>query len=103
MPIDIIIVKEDLITVIKEFYGIKVNDDFFKFRQIAREKQCSLIITIDYAGDTIINHLQVAVLKKEIQRLKEHSDINQHILDQLQEVADAVDISKKEYIRFVGD
>ncbi|HZW61934.1 MAG TPA: hypothetical protein VFF04_06950 [Candidatus Babeliales bacterium] len=103
MAINIIIVKEDLMTSIKAVGAIEIDDDYFKLRRIAYEEHCVLIYTIDHAGDTVINRLQVSMLKGEINKLRKRDDIAQSILDQLQKAAETVNFAQHQYLKFMGD
>ncbi len=103
MPINILLVEEDLTTQIKDLGAIEINDNFYELRNIAREQQCTLIATIDDTGNTIINQLQIEVLRKEVQHLRKHTQANQHLLDLLDSAAHATSNTSCEYIKFMGD
>ncbi len=104
MAIDILIVKEDLNTALHVIDSIDINNDFYKLRKAARELRYVLIATIDDAGETIINRLQLPFLQEEINALRLRADINHKILDSLEE---GIRIVNKQaphfYIKFIGD
>ena len=103
MAIDILVVKEDLKTVVTQVGSIEANQDFYQLQRIARYMNLAFIATIDEAGDTIINQPQLYILASEIMKLRISREINHDLLNLLQAAIDAVKPYSCQYILFVGD
>ncbi|HZW61938.1 MAG TPA: hypothetical protein VFF04_06970 [Candidatus Babeliales bacterium] len=106
MAIDIIIVREDLITVMPEsdnLESIEINKAYYRFRDLAKEMNLILLYSIDEAGITIINQPQQEILREEIQTIRKNPHSDQKILDIIQKALDYVGFYSHLYIKFVGD
>lgn len=100
MPINIMTVKEDLITVKKNIGSIELDS---VTQQIAIRLNLSLIPTIDPHGITVFNRLHFDMLKNEIQQLRNTQQANQKTLDTLESAIQEVVISRSWYIKLDGN
>ena len=105
MALDIVLVKEDLVTRLPSngIESIETEKDFcLDIQTVAYDLGLTLIKTIDPYGVTLINQLQLDPLEKEINIMRGNPSINQRILDILQQAVDRAR-SLSCYILFVGD
>ncbi len=81
MIIKITLVKEDLLTIVKDDVGTIELDAYFF--EITKKLNLTLLSTIDSHDMTIFNRLQLDILEKEIQQLRNYKEIDQVLLDTL--------------------
>lgn len=106
MSIDIVIVKEDFQTIVPGLEildSIEADKDFFHMREIADKMGLFFLSTIDPAGYTIINSLQIRPIKQEIQQLRKCSDVNQKLLDTIDKAINLITNKSAYYVKFIGD
>ncbi len=103
MALEICVIRENFKIILKAFNNLEINDDFLYLQKIAWQEYCLLIATIDPKGSTIINQPQLELFIDEVKKLRNRIDINQKVLDQLQQVADAVKPDSCQYIRFMSN
>ncbi len=107
MSIAIVIVKDDLISIIpesKNIDDIESDNDFYRLRKIAHDKNMLYVATIDEAGYTVFNSIQSKLLEKELQELRKDPQVNQSILQELQKAIDLAKLHKNRvYIKLIGD
>ncbi|HZW61936.1 MAG TPA: hypothetical protein VFF04_06960 [Candidatus Babeliales bacterium] len=104
MAIDILIVKEDLNTVITYFHSIEPDQNYYQLKRIARQLNLFFLSTIDEGGDMLINRLQAPLMIEEIKQLRGRTDIKQEILDEIDKALDYMLIKGPHlYLKFFGD
>ena len=93
--------------VIRIFKRTDYHRDLYlsQIQNAAREHNLFFITTFDDGSMTVINRLQIPIFKHEIKVLRSIEGLNQKILDQLEQIADALDPNAipYQYIVFEGD
>lgn len=97
MGITVLIVREDLTTVVKDIGSIEWSSEIQK---IAASLGLVLIPTIDLSGITVFNHLQDVTLKKELCSLYANHHITKKILDIFEYALKYLEVHS--YIKLVG-
>jgi hypothetical protein len=100
MAINVVVIDDDLITVITEIGKFEFSESE---RKVFAELNLKLLPTIDPHDITVMNELQIEPLEQEVGQLRSYGKTNENALTILEKAIKAAWYAPMHYLKFVGD